>query len=591
MTATQPAAQTVRAIEIEVRVRALLAHMSLDEKIAQMTQAEKNSITPAAVAQFGIGSVLSGGGGSPTPNTPAAWAALVRGFLDAAQRARLAIPLIYGVDAVHGHNNLAGATIFPHNIGLGAAGDPALVERVAAVTAQELLATHVRWNFAPAVSVARDPRWGRTYESFGNDPALAGKLGAATVRGLQQAEPARPVLACAKHFVADGGTTWGTTPRYPWISGLWQSSDPHKWQLDQGDARIDEAELRAIHLAPYADAIAAGARTIMVSYSSWLGEKLHAHGHLLTGLLKQELGFSGFLVSDWLAVSQLDTDFETAVALAICAGVDMVMVPFEWARFMAAVRTGVETGRIPPARVDDAVTRILRVKMEMGLFADPFGDEALLPAVGCAAHRAIAREAVARSLVLLKNDGSALSLPAAPARVLVAGPADDLGMQCGGWTIAWQGSRGPITEGTTLLDAVRTQTGDGRVLFEPTGDFASSERAPVALVVVGEVPYAEGDGDRATLHLTAEDAACVERVRPHCDRLVLVIYAGRPLLLDAVWPLCDAVVAAWLPGSEGDGLADALFGVTPFSGALPQPWPFADGSVPALPVGYGLKAG
>jgi beta-glucosidase len=526
---------------------------------------------------------------------------MVRAVQSEALESRLAIPVLYGVDAVHGHSNLRGATIFPHNIGLGAAGDPDLVERIGRITAIELLATNVHWTFAPAVSVPQDIRWGRTFEAFGHDPALVGSLGSAFIRGLNGAPDSsdqgqRPVLASPKHFVGDGGTTWGSTRRYDWIQGWWNGDEPDRWQLDQGDLRSDEADLRRIHLPPYEEAIRAGALSIMISYSSWNGQKIHAHRYLLTDVLKGELAFRGFLVSDWLGVSQLDSNFERAVCLAINAGLDMVMVPFEYERFIRAVEAGVETGVIPLSRVDDACRRILRVKGALGLFDHPYGDQTLLPRVGCAAHRAVAREAVGKSQVLLKNEGAALPLSPSVSRLLVAGAAaDDIGLQCGGWTIEWQGGRGAITTGTTLLQAIAESVApNSLVTYRPEGEF-EGERGDVGIVVLAEPPYCEGEGDRSDLSLAAEEVALVRRARRQCDRLVLVIYSGRPLIIGDVIDSCDAVVASWLPGTEAGGVADVLFGKEPFTGRLPYEWPATmeqvsapNGHAPLFALSYGL---
>ena len=584
----------------EELVESLIARMTLAEKIGQMAQVEKNSLTPQDVTDYLLGSVLSGGGGNPPSNDPASWAQMVRQFQEAALRTRLAIPLLYGVDAVHGHNNLRGSTIFPHNIGLGAAADPDLVTRIAQVTARELLATNVHWNFAPAVSVPQDIRWGRTYEGFSEDPALVAELGAAYVHGLHgTGTPQRPILASVKHFVGDGGTSWGSTQRYAWIPEIWQSKDVTRWQLDQGDTRVDEATLRTLHLSPYVAAIAAGARNIMVSYNSWNGVKLHRHRYLLTDVLKGELRFDGFLVSDWMAFMQLDPDPMQALALAINAGLDMVMIPFDYRAFITHVTHAVETGLVPIARIDDAVRRILRVKWELGLFTQPFGDEALQATVGSEAHRQVAREAVRKSLVLLKNEGGTLPIASTIPHILVAGgAADDLGVQCGGWTIEWQGGHGSITTGTTLLAALRQDAPERtRIDYQPEGQFAEDVYAPVALVVLGEAPYAEGEGDRADLSLSVDDIALVERVRRHCERLVVLLYTGRPVLINPILPLCDALVAAWLPGTEGAGVVDLLFGVAPFTGTLPYTWPRDMDQIPQLraeqhplfPRGYGLS--
>jgi len=572
----------------------LMEQMTLLEKIGQMTQVDVHSLREGAVRQFGIGSVLSGGGGNPTPNNPEAWAGMVHRVQSEALESRLGIPLLYGVDAIHGHNNVRGATIFPHNVGLGATRDPDLVERIGVITASELLATNVHWTFAPAVSVPQDIRWGRTFEGFSQDPALVSSLGAAFIRGLNGGE--RPVLSSPKHFMGDGGTTWGSTRRYEWVQGWWNSQEPDRWQLDQGDLRTDEASLRSVHLPPYEEAIAAGALSIMVSYSSWNGLKLHAHRYLLTDVLKGELGFQGFLVSDWLGVSQLDSNFEKAVCLAINAGLDMVMVPFEYERFIRAVDAGVASEVIPISRVDDACRRILEVKAALGLFDDPFGDKALMPLIGSDAHRAVAREAVSKSQVLLKNRDAALPISPNVRRLLVAGAAaDDIGLQCGGWTIEWQGGRGAITDGTTLLQGIAASVSPhASVVFDANGEFGG-ERGEVGIVVLSEPPYSEGEGDRFDLSLPAEDVELVRRVRGQCDVLVVVIYSGRPLIIGDVLDSCDAFVAAWLPGTEANGVADVLFGTQPFTGRLPYDWPETmdqvtspNGHAPLFPISYGL---
>ncbi len=577
----------VFSAEITAWVEDLLGQMTLAEKAGQMTQIEKNSITPEDVAAYGIGSVLSGGGGNPAPNTPAAWAAMVRAFQEGALASRLGIPLLYGVDAIHGHNNLKGAVIFPHNIGLGAAGDEALVERIGQVTAQELCATHVRWTFAPTVAVARDIRWGRTCESYGEDPGLVSRLGCALIRGLQRGAAPRDgqalaVLPSVKHFVADGGTTWGSTRGYTWLN-WWPFDNPDsQWVIDQGDAEIDEATLRAIHLPPYRAAIEAGALNVMVSYSSWQGIKMHAHRYLVTDVLKGELGFQGFVVSDYLALNQLSADYEQCVVMAVNAGLDMIMVPFDYKCFIRTLVGAVEKGLVPLERVDDAVRRILAVKLALGLFEQPFGDEALLEQVGCAAHRAVAREAVRKSLVLLRNEQGCLPLEKTTSVIHVAGEgADDLGMQCGGWTIEWMGGRGAITSGTTILQAIRQAVAPATdVQYSPAGDFGPGAQAPVGIVVVGEAPYAEGAGDRPDLGLSPQDKALVTRMRAGCERLVMVVLSGRPLIIDDVLDDCDAVVAAWLPGTEGQGVADVLFGDYRFSGRLSFAWPRSMGQVP-----------
>ena len=569
----------------EARALALLSVMTLDEKIGQMTQLESGSIDPAGLARFQLGSVLSGGDGGPGVNEPEAWYRFVHAYQQAALRTRLGIPILFGIDAVHGNNKVVGATIFPHNVGLGAAADPDLVERIARATALELSAVGIRWTFAPVVAVPQDVRWGRTFEGYGEDPALVTRLATAFIAGLQAPDLAadEAVAATAKHFVGDGGTAWG-------------SSTTRDFSLDQGVTSVEDAVFGAIHLAPYPPAIEAGTRIVMASFSSTPAGKVHGDRHLLTEVLKGELGFTGFVVSDWAGVDQVVADYPTAVAQSVMAGMDMVMVPNDAAAFQVAVRDGLAAGTISQDRVDDAVLRILRVKFEMGLFERPMPPDRRAALVGSAEHRALAREAVARSAVLLETGPGVL--PIRPQEtVLLAGPAaDDIGRQSGGWTISWLGSEGPITTGTTIADALRDRLGD-RIRYRADGEVGPGLRADVGIVVVGEPPYAEGFGDSASLALPAEDVALVARIRPHVDRLVVVVLSGRPMLLDGIVGTADAVIAAWLPGTEGDGLADLLLGGRPFTATTPYTWPLTpDGAPRALeapcryPFGYGLDA-
>jgi beta-glucosidase len=569
-----------------------LAAMSLPEKIGQMTQASCKALTPAEVADFAIGSVLSGGNDNPTPNTPEVWADMVGSFVDAAAGTRLAIPLIYGVDAVHGHSSVGGATVFPHNIGLGAVGDSDLGRRIGKATAVEMLATGVRWTFAPTVAVPHDIRWGRTYEGFGRDPALVSQLAAALVDGLQHDHGgAAAVLACPKHFVGDGGTTWGSVRRLGWVH--WWDPWGDGWQIDQGDTVVTEAELRRVHLAPYA-AIAQTAHTVMASYSMWNGERMHAHHELLTGVLKQELGFDGFVVSDWMGIDQIDPSYEKSVVTAINAGVDMVMVPIEWRRFIDAAIEAVADGSIPMSRIDDAVRRILRSKAALGLAEPPQEEAPALSVVGADDHRALAAEAARRSAVLLKNQ-RALPLRRDAGPIAIAGTAaDDIGLQCGGWTVGWQGGIGATTPGTTLVDAFR-RVQPGAVAYDPTGDFPGRGRGGVGIVCVAEPPYAEGPGDRAIPTVSDEDRAVFAKMRARVGTLVLVIYSGRPLVMPDLMAEADAVVAAWLPGTETTELPALLLGDHQFEGRTPQPWPAAavdlgdPDATPLYPVGHGLR--
>lgn len=580
------------SLSVEERASDLLARMSLDEKIGQMTQVEKNSIRAEDVSRYFIGSILSGGGGFPTGNnTPEGWAGMVDDFQAAALDTPLAIPLIYGVDAVHGHSNLKGATIFPHNIGLGATDDPELIEKIGRATAEEMLATGIPWNFAPVLAVVQDIRWGRTYEAYGENTELVTRLGVAYQRGLQSAgqDGSIFVLATPKHYIGDGGTIWGT-------------SKTENYQLDQGDTQMDEATLRALFLPPYQAAVEAGAQSVMISYSSWNGTKMHGHKYLITDVLKDELGFEGFVVSDWAGIDQVDSDYYTAVVTAINAGVDMNMVPQGYQRYLTVMQQAVEKGDIPMERIDDAVLRILTVKFKLGLFERPFSDPAYLDLVGSEAHRELAREAVAKSLVLLKNDDAVLPLSKETGLVFVAGAfADDIGIQCGGWTIEWQGKAGNITPGTTILQAIEAIAG-GEVRFNRFGNFESDQKADVAIVVVGERPYAEGRGDNLNPSLSKNDLELIQRVREQSQRVVVILISGRPLVITEALPYADAFVAAWLPGTEGLGVTDALFGARPFSGKTPFSWPRsaeqlpfdlanlpADGcDAPLFPYGFGL---
>lgn len=554
---------------VDTHIEQLLEQMTLTEKIGQMAQAEKNSILPAEVTEYALGSVLSGGGGNPAVNTPANWREMAQGYLDAAQETRLAIPLIYGVDAVHGHNNLHTATIFPHNIGLGATRDASLVERIGRATALEMLACGVHWDFAPCLAVVQDVRWGRTYESYGSDSALVAELGAAYVRGLQSSG----VAACLKHYVADGAAEWGTHKKVSWVH-FWEDNGG-EWNIDQGDVNVSEDELRRVHLAPYLAALKEGALTVMASFSSWRGLKMHAHRYLLTDVLKKELGFKGFIVSDWMGINQLSPDYYTCVVMGINAGLDMIMVPYNFREFIEVTQSAVLKGDIPMSRIDDAVRRILWVKKQLNLFEHPVPSESLLDGVGKSEHRLLAREAVRKSIVLLKNDSDTLPVPSTAQRIHLAGVgADDMGLQCGGWTVEWQGKVGKDTvPGVTLYEALRDTLAPSVTLdYQPTGQFESTQRAELGIVVVAETPYAEGTGDRSSLALSAEDVAVVERVRATCNRLVLVVYSGRPLDITSVASQCDAVVAAWLMGSEGEGLTDVLLGAHPFTGVASVAW-------------------
>jgi beta-glucosidase len=577
---------------LEERVTDLLGRMSLEEKIGQMTLAEKNALTLADTTNMYIGGALSGGGGNPVTNTPTAWTSMVTQFQRAAMKTRLAIPIIYGVDAIHGHNNVKGATIFPHNIGLGAANDPALMEKIGQVTASELIGTGVRWDFAPVVAVTRDIRWGRTYESYSEDTNLVTSLAVAYLKGLQGSSLSDPLSAAGtlKHYVGDGGTAWG-------------SSTTSNYKLDQGVTQVDEATLRAVHLAPYISGLEAGARIVMVSYSSFGGMKMHAQKYLITDVLKGELGFTGFVVSDWGGIDQISTNYYDAVVAGINAGIDMNMVPSNYKRFLTTLKKAIENGDISQERIDEAVRRILRVKFEIGLFEHPYADPEQAARIGSAEHRALAAQAVSESLVLLKNDNNALPLSKTAKTLFVAGAAaDDIGIQTGGWTITWQGGVGVTTKGTTILQGIRAAAGSGTtVTFDAAGNFPGSDKADACVVAVGELPYAEGIGDKADLSLSAADSKLTQDMRARCEKLVVLLVAGRPMIVTDELPGWDAFVAAWLPGTEGQGVSAVLFGDQPFTGKLPFTWPRSNEQLPfdfanlpggengpLFPFGYGL---
>jgi beta-glucosidase len=566
------------------QAKTLLAKMTLEEKIGQMTQAEQNELKdPADVENYFLGSLFSGGSSDPKEgNSLKAWTDLYDRLQARTLNTRLKIPILYGIDAVHGHNNVLDAVIFPHNIGLGCTRNPKLIEQVERVTAEEIRATGIQWAFGPCVTVPQDIRWGRTYEGFSEDPKLVRELAGPAVRGFQGSGLDDPlgVLACAKHYVGDGGTAFGST----------------ETGLDQGDMRVDEATLRRVHLQGYITAIEAGAGSIMPSYSSWNGVKCSASKRLLTEILKNELGFQGFLISDYNAIDQINKNYKEAIGISINAGMDMVMVPTRYREYYNDLKALVNEGKVPMSRIDDAVLRILRVKLAMGLM-DPkrnqLADRGLQKSFGSPEHRAVARQAVRESLVLLKNDSKTLPLSKKAARLHIAGKnADDIGNQSGGWTIDWQGRSGAVTTGgTTILTAIKnTVSKDTKVTFSRDG--SGAEGATAGVVVIGETPYAEMKGDRANLDLAPEDIAAVKTMKAAGIPVVVVLVSGRPLILGDVLGQSSAVVAAWLPGTEGQGVADVLFGDYKPTGKLSFTWPKAVGKGTADPLfayGYGLK--
>lgn len=585
---------------IETRINALLATMSLEQKVGQIVQGDIASVTPDDVRRYHLGSVLNGGNSDPGGryNAPAKdWLALADAFYDAsmAPDGKLPrIPIIWGSDAVHGHNNVVGATLFPHNIGLGAARDPELLRRIGAVTAKEMRVTGLDWTFAPTLAIVRDDRWGRTYEGFGEAPEIAASYAAPLIEGLQGKLGDKDwlrgphIIATAKHFLGDGGTYGGK---------------------DQGDTRISEAGLRDIFSAPYLPALDAGVQSVMVSFSSWNGAKMHGNQSLLTGVMKQRWGFDGFLVGDWNGHAQVDGCTATDCVQAAKAGLDMYMAPDSWKALWQSTLAHARDGSLPMARLDDAVRRILRVKLRAGLFeagkpsSRPYGGQFDL--LGSAEHRAVARQAVRESLVLLKNAGQLLPLKPS-ARVLVAGDgADNLTKQTGGWTLSWQGTGttpadfphaqsiwSGIAEQVKAAGGTATLAVDGRYTIKPD----------VAIVVFGEDPYAEFQGDRPDVGF--DDARTLEtlrRLKAAGVPTVAVFLSGRAMWVNPFLNAADAFVAAWLPGSEGGGIAEVLFGKSDFRGTLPYSWPRSSDQTavnvgdkdynPLFPYGFGLKFG
>ncbi|MFI5552551.1 glycoside hydrolase family 3 N-terminal domain-containing protein [Streptomyces sp. NPDC051738] len=585
-------------LPVRKRVADLLSRLSLEEKAGQMTQAERGALTTSGdIATYALGSLLSGGGSTPTPNTAEAWAKMIDGFQLRAQATRFQIPLIYGVDAVHGHNNLAGATIMPHNIGLGASRNPQLAYQAGAVTAAETRATGIPWDFAPCLCVTRDDRWGRVYESFGEDPALVESM-ETVIQGLQGRPDGRDldrgdkVLATAKHFVGDGGTEYG-------------SSTTGTYTIDQGVTKVTRKQLEAVHLAPYETAVDRGVGTVMPSFSSLdlIGDdqgpvKMHARADMINGVLKDRMGFDGFVISDWQAIDQIPGDYASDVRTSVNAGLDMIMVPYAYRDFHGTLVDEVGAGRISERRIDDAVSRILTQKFRLGLFEKPYADTSGASEIGSAEHRAVARRAAAESQVLLKNAGGLLPLRKSQ-KVYVAGSnADDIGNQSGGWTVTWQGSSGDITPGTTVLEAMRKHA--ARLTYSKDAS-APTGGHDVGVVVVGETPYAEGVGDVGNGHdlrLSPADQAAVDKVCGAMKCAVLIV-AGRPQIVDdGTVAGIDALVASWLPGTEGDGVADVLYGKRPFTGQLPVSWPRSEAQLPInvgdtsydprFPYGWGL---
>ena len=625
--------------QIEENVNKLLIQMTLEEKVGQMTQVDLNYLDdPNDIKTYHLGSILSGGNSKPKINSPKGWLEMVNGFQEIALEDRLGIPIIYGIDAVHGHNAVLGATVFPHNVGLGATNDSNLVYRINKATAVEVAATGINWTFSPCITIAKDPRWGRFYEGFGQTTELVDGLTKSAVRGYQvqlNEVQNKKVAACAKHFIGDGATLWGTATHQ---FGM------HTFMLDRGDVQLDDKTLRDLYLPPYKTAVAAGVKTIMVSYNSIRGEKCHGSKYLLTDILKDELGFDGFIVSDWAAIDEIPGDYKSDVINSINAGIDMVMVPGvrgtqnqqHYKVFIKHLTEAVREGSVPMNRINDAVRRILKVKMNLGLFDNPFTDDSHLSEVGSAAHRSLAREAVQKSVVLLKNSGL-LPLSKSSSITVVGSGANNLGVQNGGWTTDWQGifkpdyefldknADGTLTKaeymdqiqkiyedkfdvsswrtefnwadqnedqeltieefnsltnervlqpkGTSILYGLMEVAPQAKIIYDPNAVNLSSD--DVVIAVVGEYPYAEGCGDDADLSLNKLDQEILDRVYSSGNPLIVIMLSGRPLMLNNHINNWDAFLASFLPGMAGEGIADVVFGDAQPIGKLNFTWPIS----------------
>ena len=604
-------------LPVRERVADLLERMTLEEKVGQMTQTERYQVfdddTP--ITTLGLGSILSGGGSTPAENTPEAWADMIDRFQRAALRTRLGIPLIYGIDAVHGNGNALGATVFPHNIGLGATRDPKLVRKIAEITAEETRASGPQWTFSPCVCAARDDRWGRTYESFSEDPDLVIRMESA-IDGYQGrrgdlADPDR-VLATAKHYAGDGDTEYGTA-----------SGD---FKIDQGIAITNREDFWDVSLRQYVPAVRKhNVGSVMPSFSSvdWTEDgvgnplKMHAHRELITDVLKGSMRFGGLVISDWEGIHQIPGDWPTQVRTGVNAGIDMMMEPNTYQSFITTLIDEVQAGRVTMDRIDDAVSRILTKKFELGLFEHPFTDRRNIDEIGSRAHHRVAREAAAKSSVLLKNKHETLPLRARKGVYVAGSNADNIGNQAGGWTLTWQGGSTNVIPGTTILDGIE-ELAAGRVTYSKKASAPIRPR-DTGIVVVGETPYAEGFGDvggprwgfdpgdggvlrpAQDMQLSADDKAAVDKVCAEARKCVVVVVSGRPLIIEPQrLASIDALVAAWLPGSEGVGVADTLFGRRRFTGKLPMTWPrtlaqepinVGDADYdPLYPFGYGLRS-
>lgn len=601
--ANWPTAKSVGLVDpaTEKKIDELLARLSIEQKVGQLIQADIGNIKPEELRKYPIGSILAGGSspplGAPDRSAIGPWLASAQAFRAVSLEQRpgyVPIPNIFGIDAVHGNSNIVGATIFPHNIGLGAANDPALIEKIGRITALETAAAGMDWAFGPTLAVPQDDRWGRAYEGYSEKPDISKAYARALIEGLQGARASGTiqqghVAASAKHFLGDGGTTGG---------------------VDQGNTEIDEKTLIATHAQGYVSAIDSGVMTVMASFNSWNGEKMHGNKSMLTDVLKDRMGFDGFVVSDWNGHAQISGCTRTDCARAINAGVDMLMAPDTWKGLYESTLAHAKNGTIPMARIDDAVRRILRVKFKLGLFDAPRPYDGRTALMGAPEHRAVAREAVRKSLVLLKNQGTVLPIRGG-AKVLVAGAgANDMAPQAGGWTLSWQGdgnARSDFPNAQTIWEGIEEtmRAQGGSAMLSPDGSFTG--KPDVAIVVFGEAPYAEMRGDIRTLEFEPGDKqalATLKKLKAAGIPTVSVFLSGRPLWVNPELNASDAFVAAWLPGSEGGGIADVLIGDKTgkprhdFQGRLSFSWPRTAGQFvlnpgqpgydPLFAYGFGL---
>ena len=644
-------------------INGLVKKMTLDEKVGQMTQVDKRMLdSESDIAEYFLGSVLSGGGSVPDDNTPKGWVSMVNAYQRQALSTRLKIPLIYGIDAVHGHNNVVGATVFPHNIGLGCTNDPELIYQVNQATAVEVAATGLHWTFSPCITIPKDDRWGRQYEGYSESTELVASLTSSAIKGYEDAVNmfgGRKIAACAKHFLGDGGTNWESGTLKEGI---------HTYKIDRGDTRLTEDEIRRIHLPPYLEAIKAGVKTVMISFNSWNGVKCHGNKFLINDLLKEELGFKGLVVTDWAGIDEIPGDYKSDIITSINAGIDLVMVPGSlygqnhYKTFIRLLKEAVEEGSIPVSRIDDAVQRIFSVKYDLGLFDNPYGELDFAKEVGSDRHREVARNAVQKSMVLLKNKGNVLPFKKNMSLTLVGSGVNNLGMQNGGWTVEWQGEMTPdfrildhnnngyikfsevtkyyqaiygnkynsgATEGlfksmdmnsnglvdksefnkhktqslyqpsgTTILEAIQAAVdNEGAVKYDPWAN--NLFKGSTIVAVIGEYPYAEGYGDSPTISLNSFDRTVLDKCYKSGNQLVVVILSGRPLIIEKHIDNWGGLIAAWLPGMAGEGIADVLFGDYNPTGKLSYTWPMDINQVPInvgaldydplFPFGYGLS--